>query len=57
MDKQTKQILDNQVHIMAVLRSIAEDKKLEGYVGSLTRKINITKDLLNSQSKPKESKC
>ncbi len=47
MEKLTKQILDNQIHIMAVLRSIAKDKGFDGYVGSLTRKIKLTKDILN----------
>jgi len=32
---------------MAVLRTLAEERELEGYVGSLTRKINITKKVIS----------
>lgn len=51
MNKIEKQILENQMTIMSVLRRYSEDKENMGHVGSLSSRMEKTKSLLNEEAK------
>jgi len=52
MNEEIKQILNNQMTIMAVLRDVATDSNKDGYIGSLNQRREETNNFLNPENKP-----